>query len=263
AVCFAQETTGGLQGRVVGGAGDPVPFADVVVSSPDLQGSREATSKSDGRFLILELPVGVYSLTISHASHHDLTYEDVLVQLGRMTSLADIELTPKIHQMPDMVVYATPPLIDPTSTYIGANLGAAVYTALPIERDYRSVTVLLPHVNESFLGDGIGTAGGTGLENKYFIDGIDVTEPIEGGPGTNLPYNFIREVQVKTGAYEAEYRSSLGGVVNVVTHSGGDEIHGQGFGFFINNQFTRGARKGAFEPNTGDFAHYDAGFSIG
>ena len=56
--------------------------------------------------------------------------------------------------------------------------------------------------------------------------------------GMNLPYNFIREVQIKTGSYEAEYKSALGGVVNVVTHSGSNEFKGQAFSF-LSGDFRR------------------------
>lgn len=101
------------------------------------------------------------------------------------------------------------------------------------------------------------------MENKYYIDGTDVTDPWRGITGTNLPYNFIRQIEVKTGGYEAEYRSALGGVVNAITHSGGNEFHGQVFGFFANNRFAGEPRLGALEPNQGGFAQYDVGLSLG
>ena len=162
-----------------------------------------------------------------------------------------------------VVVSGRAPLIDPAATFLGANLVAQDFAALPIDRDYRSMTTLLPQANQSFLGDAVNFAGSTGLENRYFIDGIDVTDPNRNVTGTSLPYNFVQEVQVRTGGYEAEYRSSLGGVVNAVTHSGGNEVHGQVFGFFLSNSLTAEPRLGALEPNKGEFARFDVGFGLG
>ena len=59
----------------------------------------------------------------------------------------------------------------------------------------------------------------TGIENKYYIDGADVTDPSAGVSGINLPYNFLREVEVRTGGYQAEIQSALGGIIKSVTPS--------------------------------------------
>jgi len=92
---------------------------------------------------------------------------------------------------------------------------------------------------------------------------VDVTDAYRGITGTQLPYNFVREVVVRSGAYEAEYQSSLGGIVNVVTYSGGNELHGQVFGFYTNNRFTGSPGMGVGQPPEGDLAQYDFGVSLG
>jgi hypothetical protein len=112
------------------------------------------------------------------------------------------------------------------------------------------------------LGDEVNFSGATGLENRYFIDGVDVTDPYRGTTGTNLPYNFVKEVEMRSGGYEAEYRSSLGGVVNAISYTGGNKIHGQIFGFYANNNFAGDPRFGSLEPRTGDFSQYDVGFGV-
>jgi len=265
---LAQETTGRLEGRVLDPAGQPVAYANVMVTGPSLQGTRGTLTSSQGRFVMLVLPVGEYTVSVSHVSYQERKFEPVRVRLGQTTTLGDVKLEERTYTTQEIVVEAEAPLIDPVSTYIGANISKKDYQALPIERDYKSVIVLLPHVNESFLTSGGGRdpenfAGATGLENRYFIDGIDVSDSFRGAYSIRLPYNFIQEVQVRTGGYEAEYRSSLGGTVNVVTYAGGNKVSGQAFGFFTNNTLTATPRSIPSSPNTGDFTRWDIGFSVG
>jgi hypothetical protein len=75
--------------------------------------------------------------------------------------------------------------------------------------------------------------------------------------------NFIKEIEIKTGGYEAEYRSSLGGLLNAVTYSGGNEFHGQVFGFYTDHSFSQTALRSELEPGKGNFSQYDFGLSLG
>jgi hypothetical protein len=258
-----QETTGNVEGFLIDQKGDPITYANVYVTSPSLQGSRGTLTSSKGFFRFFKLPVGYYTIKISHISYNEMEFEDVSIRLGQTTTLGKIEMTTKVYEAPTIVVTGKRKLIDPTTTTIGANLTSEEFSELPIDRDYKNIPTLIPYVNESFLGDEANFAGATGHENKYFIDGADATDPYIGYTGTNLPYNFVKDIEVKAGGYEAEYRSCLGGIVNVVSHSGGNEFHGQVFGFFVNNQFQGTRRSGVAEPNTGDFTQYDVGLSLG
>jgi hypothetical protein len=201
-------------------------------------------------------------------SYQERKFETVRIQLGQTTTLGDVKLEERTYTSKEIVVEAEALLIDPASTGMGATLVAKDYEALPVERDYRGVVMLLPQVNASYLEskggrDPENIAGSTGLENRYFIDGIDVSDPYRGALGIRLPYNFIQELQVRTGGYEAEYRSALGGAVNVVTYSGGDKVVGQAFGYFTSNTLTATPRSVPHSPNTGDFTRWDIGFSLG
>jgi hypothetical protein len=259
----AQEITGNIEGQIRTDKGDPVAFANIVVSGPTLQGSRGVMSTADGYFGVFKLPVGTYTVSLSHVSYNPATVEDVIVRLGRTTTLGKVQLTVKVFDVPAIIVTERKKLIDPLTIAIGTNLTSDEFQQLPIDRDYKTITTLIPLVNESFLGDESNFAGSTGHENKYFIDGAEATDPYLGITGTNLPYNFVKDIEVKTGGYEAEYRSSLGGIVNVVSHSGTNEFHGQVFGFFVNNQFQGSPRPSIAEPEKGDFTQYDVGLSLG
>jgi hypothetical protein len=259
----AQQITGNIEGRIVDEQGEAILLVTVSVTGPDLQGSRAVLSSSNGYFFVPKLPVGAYIVKISHVSYQDVTYENIIVRLGKTTTMPEIRLKATLHEAPEIVVLEKRQLIDVTATTIGANLVPEEFDVLPIQRDYRELPALLPQANGSFYGDDVNMGGATGLENKHFIDGVDVTDPYRGTTGMRLPYNFIREVEVKTGSYQAEYRSSLGGILNVITHSGSNDFYGQVFGFYANNRFAADPRAGAYDPNTGDFSQYDIGFSIG
>jgi hypothetical protein len=77
--------------------------------------------------------------------------------------------------------------IDPRTTTYGSNLRPSDFENLPVERNYRSMISLLLQSNTSFFGDEVNIAGATGFENKYFVDGVEVTDPLIGASGTNLP----------------------------------------------------------------------------
>ena len=259
----AQTTTGRLEGRVTDTAQNPVSGANIAISGENLQGARGAVSDARGRFQIAALPVGTCQVEISHVAFQHALITGVAIQLGTTTTLGDIRLPPRNVEMPGVTVVAERPLIDPSQTDEGGSLGARTIAQLPVERSYRSVITLIPQANTSYYGDGANIAGATGMENKYFIDGMEVTDPFRGIGGTSLPYNFIQEVQVRTGGYQAEYRSTLGGIVNVITWSGGNEFHGQAFGFFTNNRLSGEPRQPMLAPPRGDYAQYDAGLRLG
>ena len=216
----------------------------------------------NGLFRLLALPSGYYDVRISHVAFQSKTVAGVRVPLGGTVTLSDLRLAPRALEAAEIVASGERPLIDVTSTSIGENLTNAQMEGLPLERNYQAVTKLLPQANESYYGDGVSIAGATGLETKYFIGGVDVTDPVRGNRSTNLPYNFVREVQVRTGAYEAEYRGVLGGLVNAVTYSGGNEFSGQVYGFFTNNNFAGTPRQGT-SPLPLSYRQYDIGGSIG
>ena len=78
---------------------------------------------------------------------------------------------------------------------------------------------------------GTSVDGASGLENMYYIDGTDITNIVSGANGQTVSFDFVDEVQVKASGYQAEFGGSLGGVINVVTRSGGNEFHGEVLGY--------------------------------
>ena len=240
----------------------PIPGVNVSIVGPNLIGVRGTTTGDNGLFRVLALPSGYYEVRISHVAFQSKTVAGVRVPLGGTVTLSDLRLNPRALEAAEIVTSGERPLIDITSTSLGENLTNAQLEGLPLERNYQAISKLLPQANESYYGDGVSVAGATGLETKYFIGGVDVTDPIKSSSSTNLPYNFVREIQVRTSAYEAEYRGSLGGLVNAVTYSGGNEFSGQVYGFFTNNDFAGTPRQGT-SPLPLTYRQYDVGGSVG
>lgn len=259
----AQQITGDIQGRILGPGGQPLANVQVTVAGPSLQGERSTTSDARGGFRLLALPPGAFTVRLTRIGYRPLVIEQVAVRLGHTTALGEVTLLEQVTELPPLVVIADRPAIDPLTNSIGTEVSATLIEQLPVGRDYRSIITLLPQANESYLGDGVNVAGGTGLENAYFLDGVNVTEPYRGDGGIDLPLNFIDHLELKTGGYEAEYGRALGGIVNVVTRSGGNERRVSAFGFFTGSGLASSPERGLVDQGRGDFARYDAGVSLG
>jgi hypothetical protein len=261
---MSQSTTGNLEGWIVDTHNQPVVSANIQVTSPDLQGIRGTVSDENGYFRIAALPVGTYSTKISHISFKEQLVNDINLILGQTTTLGEILMTERAIEEKEVVVSGSRPVVDTRSAANTASLRSTQFSPLPLERNYFHIAELLPSANVSYKSDG-GTnfSGSTGVENRYFIDGAEVTGTENGILRFNLPYNFIRQVEVRTGGYQAEYQSALGGIINTVTYSGGNEFHGTVFGFLTNNNFSRAPRLSAGAPPQGSYGNYDAGFGLG
>src|SRR4029077_17325792 len=129
------------------------------------------------------------------------------------------------------------PLVDVSSTTTGSNYTAKVIEKLPVSRNYADIIRSNPGVDVD-RGENQGRAvaltvyGATSVENQYIIDGVNTTNVIRGFQGKAINGEFIQEIEIKTGGYQAEYGRALGGVVNVITKSGGNEFHGDGFVYY-------------------------------
>jgi hypothetical protein len=267
----AQQTDGVLEGRVLGDDAQAVEGVKVVASGPSLQGQRTTFTNRAGEFRLLALPVGSYRVTLTHVAHRQVTL-DAVVQLGSTTSIGVVRLERAVVQLPEVQVRGTPRTLDPTTAVLGGQLSRDLIATLPSDRDFRSLETVLPQVNTTFSGEGVirdepgaadaNISGSTGEGNFYFIDGNDVTSVQGAGARTSmsLPFDFIQAIDVKTGGAEAEYGRAMGGIVNVITPSGGNVLHGQLFGYFTNHDLLAKSRNN--ESDLAGFATYDVGTSL-
>lgn len=231
ATLAAQATTGDLRGRVTREAGDLPPGLEVLISGDAPPITRRARVAPDGVFEARGLPPGIYGLLLRSPGHIPVRVDSLVVRLGATTEAPSIILRAATTLLETTRIVAPPASLDPVRTTIGGSLRAEEIRALPGDRDYRSLIAILPHVNTSYYGDMPNVAGNTGLDNLYYIDGVNVTMPVNAATGTSLPYNFISAVEVRAGGYEAEYGRALGAIVNAVTHTGGNTFETQAFGY--------------------------------
>jgi hypothetical protein len=229
---FAQ-TTGTIEGTVTDQSGAALPGVTVDLAGASLQGARSAVTSSDGHYRFLSVAPGIYTVTAT-LSGFGRVQKKATVTLDATVS-ANLQL--QLSTTAEVTVTGEAPLIDTGSTTGGSNYSAKVIQGLPVGRNYTDIVKSNPGVNED-RGETQGRAnaltiyGATSVENQYIIDGINTTNVIKGFQGKALNGEFIQEVEVKTGGYQAEYGRALGGVVNVITKSGGNEFHGDVFAYY-------------------------------
>jgi hypothetical protein len=242
---FAQQEgsiTGGLSGQVTDKTGASLPGATVTLVGP--QGKRVLTTDSLGRYNATGLTPGYYDITIEKAgfSRVESKHNEVVVN-----SSSNLNITLGIGNVSETVeVTATAVGIDTQGTAITNNLTDTFYNSVPMPRNVSSIFYAAPGVSQ---GQVAGTAnmagpgsnnpsigGSSPLENLYVVDGVTITDQAFGSIGTFNRYHgslgsginlaFIKEVDVKTYAFEPQYGKATGGIVQIVTKSGSNQYHG-------------------------------------
>ena len=237
-VASAQETTGTLAGRLADAQGLVVPGATVTVTGP--QGAKNFVSDAEGRFSAPFLTPGQYDVRAELQGFKAVDVKGVTVSLGQTT---EISLKMEVGGLTETVsVVSSAAVVDTSSTTTGAVLSSDLFEKIPVGRRMTDTLYLAAGVSGTSTGRANPSmSGSSGLDNLYVVDGVNVTNTgygavgsysiIFGSLGTATPFDFVKEVQVKTGGYEAEFGQSMGGVVNVVTKSGTNQLRGSVFGY--------------------------------
>jgi hypothetical protein len=227
-------TRGGLGGVITDKSGAIIPGAKVTINGA--ADHRVVTTDNAGRFIASDLTPGMYTATVEKAGFQGQTAKNLEVVINKTNSVDFSLATGNVAETVE--VNATTVSIDPTSTAVSDNLTATFYQQVPVARNVGSLFYVSPGVVD---GGGTGTSnpsvgGATGLENLYLVDGVvlndsgygglGVFSPVYGSLGTGINLSFIQEVQVKTAAYEPKYGGVNGGVLQIVTKSGGSKLHG-------------------------------------
>jgi hypothetical protein len=243
-LAHAQETTtGSIAGEVVDAQGAVMPGATVTIVTGT--GVKTLTTDTNGRFFAPFLQPGTYTVRVELTGFSAVEHKGIEVRLGQRVAL-NFSLT--VGQMSEAIeVLGSAPTVDVGSTTVGGVLDAESIKRLPVGRNFTDSLYLVPGVSDSsYAGKANPSIGGaSGLENNYIIDGVNVSNSgfgalgsysrQYGSLGTGVTSDFIKETQVKTGGFEAEFGQATGGVVNVVTQAGTNEFHGSLFGYFRPN----------------------------
>lgn len=240
AVSAQGTTTGSIAGRVTDAQGGVVPGASVTLSSE--QGSRSVVTDGRGRFLVPYLTPGGYTVHVERHGFTPVEQRDVRVRLGQRVEVA---YTLSVGDLKELLeVTASSSVVDVSSTTTGGVLDSDQLARLPVPRQLAETLYMVPGVSSS-TGAGRANpsiAGASGLDNQYVVDGVNITNQgwgslgvyslVFGSIGTGVTTDFIQETEVKTGGFEAEYGQATGGVVNVITRSGGNAFHGSVYGYW-------------------------------
>ena len=216
--------TGIISGVVKDPQGLPLPGATVTVASPALQGSREAVTDAIGAYIIRGLPPGEYAVRFRFMGTTDVT-DTVTVPLGGVGEVnAEMRLT-AVTETVQVTADLTPPPLAVTQT--SANYRADMINALPIGRRPFEIAELAPGVTDNTPNVGqMAIAGGFAFDSIFLIDGVDANDNLFGASNSLFIEDAILETQVLTGGISAEYGRFGGGVVNVITKSGGNTFSG-------------------------------------
>ena len=258
-LAFAQ-VTGSIEGLVFDNNKQPLPGVTVELTSPALQGVRTVTTDVNGKFIFGLLPVGEYKLVAKMQGFANLEQSNIQVSLDRTVSL-HVNMQPAFEEK--ITITGESPVVDVTSTTGGASLSQEMLQDLPSGRSYQNLTFLAAGSVNGGLGNDPSMGGASSAENRYLVDGIDVSDPAYGRGLTNVTYNFIQEVEVKTGGYEAEYGGAMGGIVNVVTKQGSNQFQGEVFGYYTDDSFTAKGKTPEGAAGLAGFKEYDYGFDVG
>jgi len=241
----AQESAakGTLNGTVVDTTGGAIVGAQVTLTGPF--GNQLQTTNGSGVFIYQDLIPGTYKVRIEMKGFRTAEVPDVTINVGRVSAIR-VQLEPgAVTSTVEIVASAV--TVDTTSTAVASNINDDFYNKLPVQRGIAGLFYLAPGV---VSGGGTGAAnpsigGATGLENLYVADGVSITDTAFGGlgiysrvygsVGTGINLSFIKEVQIKTGSIQPQYGGATGGVVQIVTKSGGNQYHGAIAGYYQPN----------------------------
>ncbi|HXQ73178.1 MAG TPA: TonB-dependent receptor, partial [Pyrinomonadaceae bacterium] len=264
----AQSNAADLQGTVKDAAGAVVPNANVTIRNPGTNFSRNTTTNDEGFYRIVNVPPGDYEVTVEAANFKKAVLTKVVVTVGQT---ANFDVVLEAGQITESVTIsdATSDVVETTKTAVATTIDQQRINNLPInERNYLSFALTTSTVGRD-NGRPIGPAPTTGLNfggqrgrsNLVQVDGADNTDNSVNASRSTVSQEAVQEFQVVTNSFAPEFGRSAGGVVNVVTKSGTNELHGNVFGFLRHRSFQA---RNAFAPiEDPPFTRTQYGFTIG
>jgi hypothetical protein len=240
---FAQARLTGadLEGTVRDESGAVLPGATVTAVNVATNLTRTVTTDAHGHFVIPALPPGRYRISSELAGFARSTRENVNLLLGQSL---DIDFSLKLAgTQEEITVAAEAPIVDVHDTSVSEVVGQQQIDNLPINgRNFISFSVITPGVTLDLTPQqgasatsGLSFAGQRARSNNIMVDGLDNNDAVVGAVRAVFSQEAIREFQVLTNSYSAEFGKASGGVVNIVTKSGTNEFHGNAF-FFLRDE---------------------------
>ncbi len=238
AAAFAQQTTGSVIGRVADEQGGAVPGVTVSASNSATGFVRSTISDAEGLYRLAALPVGDYDVVIELVGFTRVERNDLHVNVSQAI---DLDVTLRVAQVAETVtVTGDAPLVSTSSSTLGQVVDLTQIMNLPLNgRQFANLAATVPGVGLGFNSEGTKSSqytpqisGGNGRNLNYLVDGGDNNDDTTGGLLQLFPLEAIQEFNVMTSGFKAEYGRSDGGVLNVVTKSGTNDLRGSWFSLF-------------------------------
>ena len=252
--------TATLSGTVMDQQGQAVEGAKVTLTSTATGAERTAVSEDNGRYTLVGIPPGQYKMTVDGGANFDVYVNpSILLTVGEAAKL-DAQLRVR-GQIETISVVEETALVETQKADVSATVTSVQINNLPINgRNYINFTLLdsqaarddTPSIGAAPTS-GLNFGGQRGRSNEVSVDGADAVDKSVGGVRATVSQEAVQEFRVITSNYMPEYGRATGGVVNIVTKSGSNELHGNLFGFLRNaaiqarNPFSV---QGAFDPAT-------------
>lgn len=264
----AQSTGGRIRGTVTDASGGAVVGATVTLVNEATHATREVKTGANGEYTFIEVPVGSYEIDVISQGFARYTRKAIPVNLNEVVT---VDLALRVGSATEVVeVTGAAPLVDTTSTQLGAVVGERAVSQLPLaQRDTYQLLQLQPGVQSQvgldtvYGSDRAGVVsvnGGRGRDNNFTVNGGDGNDQFAGLPAIQPSPDAIAEFRVLTNTFDAEYGRNSGAVVNVVTKSGTNDFHGSTYEFFRNKSLNA---KGFFDTQKLDYLQNQFGLTFG
>ncbi|HEX6716384.1 MAG TPA: TonB-dependent receptor [Pyrinomonadaceae bacterium] len=236
-VAQTQITTGTIQGTVIDANGAAVPGANVEIKNLDTNFSRSLTTNDEGRFVAPLLQPGNYSVTVSKQGFATTVLENTALTVGQALT---IPFSLKISTVEERVTVTTTPTVDTVKTEVSSTLNETAVNSTPIlGRKFEDLLTLTPGVSitQGPDGDEINFSGQRGIFNNVSLDGGDYNNGFFGEQlggqraAIDITLEAVKEFQVVATGASPEFGRTAGGVINVITKSGTNDVHGSAFYF--------------------------------
>ncbi len=213
--------SGVIAGKIFDAGGTAIPGVTITVIGQDVAATRVDTTSLNGLYRMPELPPGIYTVQAEIMGMQSMQRQNVRVSLNNTTR---VNFTMEMETLAVfMDVVASAELMSVKSATVKTTLERSVTERMPGSDDLFSAFSMAGGITG---GGNVRVHGGAQTDNLYLFDGVDTTDPLTSTFGANLNADAIQEVEVQTGGFQAEYGRSMGGIVNAVTRSGSNDIHG-------------------------------------
>ena len=240
----AQSTGGRILGRIADPSGAVLGDVKVTATNEATGIARDTKTNSSGDYVFPEVPVGTYTLSFDLSGFRTAIRKNVVLDVNQVITL---NLSMQVGASKEVIeVTSEAPLVDTTSTQLGAVVNDRAVSQLPLNaRDTYQFLQLQPGVmstvgsaNSVVYGNdragAVSVNGGRGRSNNFSVNGGDANDQFVNLPTVQPSPDSIEEFRVLTNTFDAEYGRNSGSVVNVITKSGTNSIHGNVYEFFRN-----------------------------